>query len=136
MVRRLGQRQICDDRARRQTPPRRLQHDVLRRPRPICQEIETWDVDQPRWRLVMRALFIGCFCFFAVARAIAGEPEVIKLWPNNIPDEPPPGTIGPERFRMSPGGPRTQVEVTNKTRMITGVTQPTITIYGAPADKN
>jgi acetyl esterase/lipase len=83
---------------------------------------------------MMRALFI--VCFFAVARAIAGEPEIINLWPNKIPDEPQPGTIGPERFRMSPGGPRTQVEVTNKTRMITGVTQPTITIYGAPADKN
>jgi acetyl esterase/lipase len=37
---------------------------------------------------------------------------------------------------MSPSLSRAQVEVTNSTRMITGVTQPTITIYPAPADKN
>lgn len=83
---------------------------------------------------MMRALVI--VCLFAVAGVIASEPQVINLWPNKIPDEPPAGTIGPERVRMSPGLDRTQVEVTNKTRMITGVTQPTITIYPAPADKN
>ena len=60
----------------------------------------------------------------------------IKIWRDQAPDEPPVGIIGAERVRMSPGLDRTQVEVTNKTRMITGVTQPTITIYPAPADRN
>jgi acetyl esterase/lipase len=72
----------------------------------------------------------------AINACSAAEPVVINLWRDKIPDEPPPGVIGPERVRMSPGLDRTQVEVTNKTRMITGVTQPTITIYSAPAEKN
>jgi acetyl esterase/lipase len=68
--------------------------------------------------------------------ASMAQPVVMNVWRNKIPDEPPAGTIGPERVRMSPGLDRTQVEVTNKTRMITGVTQPTITIYRAPVDQN
>ena len=72
----------------------------------------------------------------AASRLFAGEPLVLDLWPGKVPDEPAAGVIGPERIRMSPGLDRTQVEVTNKTRLITGVTQPSITIYPAPADKN
>lgn len=57
----------------------------------------------------------------------AGNPEVIEIWPGKVPDEP--GDIGPERSRMSPKLDRTQVEVTESTRMITDVSRPTITIY-------
>src|ERR1051325_1390738 len=59
--------------------------------------------------------------------AAAAEPLVIDVWPGKVPDEN--GGIGPERFRMSPQLDRKQVEVTEPTRMITGVTRPTITIY-------
>ena len=83
----------------------------------------------------MRSLFIGCFLLFALAGWTA-EPIVLNLWPHKVPEEPPADLIGVERVRMSPGLDRTQVEVTNQTRLITGVTQPTITIYPAPADKN
>jgi acetyl esterase/lipase len=59
--------------------------------------------------------------------AAAGEPQVLELWPGKVPDEP--GTIGPERSRMSPVLDRKQVEVTESTRMITDVTRPSISIY-------
>lgn len=52
---------------------------------------------------------------------------VIELWPGAAPEEP--GSIGPERVRMSPRLERKQVEVTVPTRMITAVTKPTLTIY-------
>lgn len=68
--------------------------------------------------------------------SFAAEHGALPLWPKTVPDEPPAWTIGAERIRMSPGGDRTQVEVTNKTRLITDVTVPAITIYPAPADKN
>jgi acetyl esterase/lipase len=91
-------------------------------------------MDQPRGRLTMRALLV--FWLFVSASAFAAELQVLNLWPHKIPDEPPAWTIGPERVRMSPGGDRTQVEVTNKTRLITDVTQPAITVYPASAEKN
>lgn len=53
-------------------------------------------------------------------------PLVISLWPGKAPDEIK--DVGPERIRMSPALEHRQVEVTNSTRMITGVTNPTITI--------
>src|SRR5205814_6221479 len=43
------------------------------------------------------------------------------------PDET--GTIGAERFLMSPKLTRKEVEVTDSTKMVTNVTKPTITIY-------
>jgi acetyl esterase/lipase len=57
----------------------------------------------------------------------AAEPLVIALWPGSAPEET--GNIGPERIRMSPKLDRKQVEVTEQTQLITGVTNPTITIY-------
>jgi acetyl esterase/lipase len=57
----------------------------------------------------------------------ADQPLVVELWPGGAPDEP--RTIGPERVRMSPRLDRTQVEVTEPTRMMTNVTKPTITVY-------
>ena len=64
----------------------------------------------------------------------AAHPQVIEIWPGKVPDET--GNIGGERFRMSPKLERRQVEVTEPTRMITGVTRPTITIYRPPKDKD
>lgn len=61
----------------------------------------------------------------------AEAPIVMALWPGKVPDEP--GGIGPERVRLSPRLDRRQVEVTEPTRMITDVTQPTISLYRAPA---
>jgi len=61
-----------------------------------------------------------------VVAAGAEGPLVVDLWPGDAPEEP--GNIGPERVRMSPKLERRQVEVTEPTRMITGVTKPTITI--------
>ncbi len=62
------------------------------------------------------------------------EPQVLELWPGQVPDET--GGIGPERVRMSPGLDRKQVEVTERTRLITDVTKPSITIFRPPRDKD
>src|SRR6516165_10228180 len=66
--------------------------------------------------------------------ALADEPLVVELWPGKPPDEP--GTIGPEKVRMSPKLDRKQVEVTEPTRMVTNVTKPTITIYRPAKEKD
>jgi len=57
----------------------------------------------------------------------ADRPLVVKVWPGTAPDES--GAIGPEKVRMSPKLDRKQVEVTEPTRLVTNVTQPTLTIY-------
>jgi acetyl esterase/lipase len=75
------------------------------------------------------------FIMLAVAwRAVAAVPQVIQLWPGQAPDETSP--IGPERIRLSPKLERRQVEVTEPTRLITGVTNPTVTIYRPARKKN
>ena len=66
--------------------------------------------------------------------AAAAEPVVADLWPGRPPDEQ--GGIRPERVRMSPKLDRKQVEVTEPTRMITGVANPTITICRPSTGKN
>jgi acetyl esterase/lipase len=76
------------------------------------------------------ALFVSLI----VCSATAADPLVLNIWPGKVPDEM--GGIGPERTRMSPKLERKQVEVTEPTRMITGVTNPTITIYRPPPEKN
>jgi len=65
--------------------------------------------------------------------APAAEPLVAQLWPDKVPDET--GGIGPERIRFSPKLDRKQVEVTEHTRLITAVTNPTITIYRPATNK-
>jgi acetyl esterase/lipase len=62
------------------------------------------------------------------------QTNVIQIWPDKVPDEP--GTIGPERIRMSPSLDHKQVEVTESTRLITDVTKPSLTIYPAKASQN
>ena len=59
--------------------------------------------------------------------AAAGEPGVVRLWPGVAPDES--AAMGPERVRMSPSLDRTKVEVTESTRLITAVTEPTISVH-------
>jgi acetyl esterase/lipase len=67
--------------------------------------------------------------------AIAGEaPQVVPIWPGKVPDEG--GNIGPERVRMSPKLDRKQVEVTEPTKLITGVTNPSITVYRPAKDRD
>lgn len=66
--------------------------------------------------------------------AVAEDPIVVEIWPGKVPDEN--GSIGPERIRMSPQLDRKQVEVTEPTRMITGVTNPTITVCRPAPGKN
>src|SRR4051812_30191502 len=84
----------------------------------------------------MRSLFAILLAALFIDSGALADPLVVNLWPGHAPDEPAVGVIGPERVRMSPSLARTQVEVTNSTRMITGVTRPTITIYSTPTDKN
>src|SRR2546426_5140263 len=78
-------------------------------------------------------IFLAGWTCVAWAAFSAETPLVVQIWPGRPPDES--GNFGPERFRMSPKLDRKQVEVTEPTQMITGVTNPTITIYRAPKDK-
>jgi acetyl esterase/lipase len=76
---------------------------------------------------------IVALCLAAPAPA-ADKPLVVDLWPGTPPDEP--GTIGAEYVRPSPKLDRSQVEVTESTRMITDVTKPTLTVYRPAKDKD
>src|SRR5205807_1709604 len=64
----------------------------------------------------------------------AEKPPVVELWPGKVPDET--GNIGAEKVLMSPKLTRTQVEVTEPTKMVTNVTKPTLTIYRPAKDKD
>jgi acetyl esterase/lipase len=79
------------------------------------------------------AVVLGCF-FFLSRAAAQNQSLVLNLWPGKAPEEP--GTIGPEKVRMSPKLTRKEVEVTESTRLITNVTKPTITIQRPPRDKD
>src|SRR5262245_52380270 len=85
------------------------------------------------WNSTMK-LFISAAAVFLAWSAAAAEPLVVEIWPGKVPDEN--GDIGAERFRMSPALDRTQVEVTEPTRMITDVTKPTLTIYRPEKEKD
>jgi acetyl esterase/lipase len=88
----------------------------------------------------MRLAIITCAAALAAlagaadSAAAAGSPLVVELWPGKAPDEV--GGIGAEYVRMSPKLDRTQVEVTESTRMITNVTKPTITVCRPAGDKD
>ena len=71
-------------------------------------------------------LLIGSMAVSGI-RTSAAPPQVLRLWPGTPPDRP--GNIGPERWRMSPKLDRKHVEVTEPTRLLTDVTQPTLTVY-------
>jgi len=69
-----------------------------------------------------------------LATSPRGNPRVVDLWPGSAPEES--ATLGAETYPMSPKLDRKQVEVTEPTRMITGVTRPTLTIYRPAKDKD
>ena len=86
-------------------------------------------------RLSRRPLLapVAVLCLSAPALA-ADKPLVIDLWPGTPPDEP--GGIGAEYVRPSPRLDRSQVEVTESTRMVTNVTRPTLTVYRPVREKD
>ena len=79
------------------------------------------------------ATIVITLCLTATALA-ADKPLVVDLWPGKPPDEP--GTIGAETTRPSPKLDRSQVEVTESTRLVTNVTKPSITICRPAKDKD
>ena len=87
----------------------------------------------PDMQTVSRLLLLAWLGFVGSVSAAPG-PQVLEIWPGKVPDEP--GTIGPERSRMSPVLDRKQVEVTESTRMITDVTRPSITICHPGPDRD
>jgi len=78
-------------------------------------------------RIKPPALAGALFLSGVILSSFATEPIVVELWPGGAPEEP--GTIGPERVRLSPKLDRKQVEITEQTRLITGVTNPAISIW-------
>jgi acetyl esterase/lipase len=89
-----------------------------------------WSTDV---RIASAALLIASYYLASPAFA-TDKPLVLDLWPGKPPDEP--GTIGAEYVRPSPKLDRSEVEVTESTRMITNVTKPTITVYRPAKDKD
>lgn len=80
------------------------------------------------------SLALAFAALFVVTRSAAAvDPVVIQIWPGLPPEEP--GGIGPERVRMSPQLDRKQVEITESTRLITAVTNPTLTIFRPPREE-
>jgi acetyl esterase/lipase len=77
-----------------------------------------------RFKLMVSLLILMCSAWPTVGTE---TPLVVNIWPDTPPDES--GNIGEEKFRMSPKLDRKQVEVTEQTRLITNVTEPTLTIY-------
>lgn len=85
----------------------------------------------------LRALLTVALLSLAAVRSFASSsPVAVKLWPGSPPDETEVGNIGPERVRSSPKLERKQVEVTESTKLITAVTNPTLTIYSPARKKN
>jgi acetyl esterase/lipase len=82
--------------------------------------------------LAAAAVISGCIHLTLQIRADIA-PVVVRVWPGRPPDETT--EIGPERTRMSPSLDRKKVEVTEPTRMITDVTEPTITVCRPPEGK-
>jgi acetyl esterase/lipase len=85
----------------------------------------------------MRFTFTVCLvASMCVAWPVAGADDslVVEIWPGKVPDES--GNIGPEKLLMSPKLDHIQVEVTEPTQMVTGVTKPTITIHRPAKDKD
>jgi acetyl esterase/lipase len=79
----------------------------------------------------LRLLPLLCFLLPLFAQ---DKPLVFEIWPGKVPDEP--GGIGPERVVMSPKLDRKQVEVTESTRMLTAVTNPTVTVFRPTKSKD
>jgi acetyl esterase/lipase len=82
-------------------------------------------------RVLITFAFLLSVCLHCSA-AQADTPQIVEIWPGKVPDES--GSVGAETVRMSPKLERKQVEVTEPTRMVTNVTQPTLAIYRPPKE--
>jgi acetyl esterase/lipase len=71
------------------------------------------------------ALFVSCLARVPI---LADEPRVVDLWPDKVPGDT--GIRGEETSRIH------QSPLVGPTKLITGVSHPTLTIYPAPRDKN
>ena len=118
---------------------------LMKSANPPASATPSWFVN-PRGRFGACALFRRNFAIVARTSATAlfvsilvtwkasgADPLVFEIWPGKVPEEI--GNIGPERIRMSPKLDRKQVEVTEPTRLITAVTNPTLTVYRPPKEK-
>lgn len=83
-------------------------------------------------RISAKLAIIVCLC--VPWSSVADEPKVVRLWPGKAPDEP--GTIGPEFVHMSKESTKDKVEVTEPTRLISNVTEPTITLVRPAKEKD
>lgn len=73
---------------------------------------------------------IGVFLLLvADASAVSAEPQVINVWPGKAPKDV--GIDGAEKSRMF-----NSALLDGPTRLITNVTQPTLTVYSPPEGKN
>jgi acetyl esterase/lipase len=81
-----------------------------------------------------RTLFVIALLCLTSPLCAGEKPKLIEVWPGKAPEEP--GTIGPEKELMSKESVKTQVEITEPTRLITNVTRPTLTIYRPAKDKD
>lgn len=78
----------------------------------------------------MRAIIPICiWIHLAALVAGAAQPEVVDLWPGGAPEET--GEIGPEQVHLSPE-PGSGEEGAAPTRLITRVTNPTLSIHRPP----
>jgi len=82
----------------------------------------------------MPMVYLVISMYAAWPAVAADEPMVVEVWPGTPPEES--GNIGAEKVRMSPRLDRKQVEVTEPTRLVTNVTNPTLTIYRPPKDED
>lgn len=86
-------------------------------------------------RILIALTAVLCAHLFTGVSATGAEPQVVILWPGKPPDETT--TLGPERVRWSPKyQDHVKVEVNESTRLITDVSQPTLTIYRPTTEKN
>ena len=77
--------------------------------------------------LMRRFLSLLAWMSIAWTLTAAENPTVVEIWPGAVPDES--GDIGPEKIHFPHKIDPKQVEVTEPTRLITGVSKPAITIF-------
>src|SRR2546425_8484676 len=80
----------------------------------------------PRSLVTANLLFVGLLLVCPVKGA--EEPLVLSVWPGAVPGDY--GTIGPERVRAPSEAP------TKNAKWITGVTNPTLTVFRPAKDTN
>src|SRR5436190_261400 len=76
---------------------------------------------------MIRSMFFVLLSLSLPLPLLGAEPTVVKLWPGKAPGETK--DIGPEKYQEPKKG---QADV----KRLTNVSEPTITIYSPPKDKN